>query len=117
MNMVSRYECKYCLKLFEKEEECKKCEESHIMPKKMVSMAFNDFVKDGNPLFDRDHNTYPRLIVVQMADGKEVRYTIDPADRHKNDSMLFGSSFDNIFDRVFGKDKSKDGKKEPSWHL
>lgn len=55
-----KYECEYCHVLYDNEESCKKCEDSH------------KHIKSYKEIFE-DKQTYPKLFVT-TEDGEHVLY-------------------------------------------
>ena len=80
MKQIMKFKCEKCGAMFESQEDCQKCETSHVMPKKMVSLSFNwadtmNVSKDLRESVANDlDSTYPQMIKIQMEDGKVIEY-------------------------------------------
>lgn len=96
MKKTEKYECEFCHEVYDTEEECQKCESSHHMPKKMVSVCFSA----KNPMNEFYEAPYPMSIVVRMDDDKEIKYFIDPVERKTKTGDSF-SQFGDVFDNLF----------------
>lgn len=68
MKEKTLYVCDFCKTQYANKEECKKCETSHIKPKKIVSEIYKPFkvVSSG----------YPIHIHVEFENGEVRRYII-----------------------------------------
>ena len=109
MEMLTQYRCQRCMRMYDTEEECKKCEESHIMPVKMISCCWLDAIeKPDDKVFVNANTkldtTYPMEIHIQMADGQTVTYK--PANIKTKMDKLFQDDlkkFGDIMNRTFSK--------------
>ena len=109
MEKVTMFRCARCMHTYSTEEECKKCEESHVKPAKMQTCYFADIKrtdKDGKCWVDessRRPSKYPMGINILMEDGKVIEYKIVP----QPDPLFedFAKTFDTLFDRSKTKKK------------
>ena len=74
MKTVVVYECSKCGRKFTTEEECAKCEASHVTKGTLVDEIY--------PSEDKHYsNDFPEAILWQSPDGKRVKYVF-PSPKH-----------------------------------
>lgn len=78
MKEVKRYKCDYCGKEWTSLEKCVDCEDSHLVPKKILCFEYDYTLSvDGmsiNP-FDKSINTRaPKSITVELSNGRKQTY-------------------------------------------
>lgn len=103
MKTIIQYECEKCKIAYETQEECQKCEDSHINPKEIISSCFIPYVyMEGTKLARRIDKyvdcTYPTSIFIRMEDGKEFEYKIKETKyKKRSPSQTLNEVLDDIF--------------------
>jgi len=64
MTKVEGYKCDHCKTLYSTSDEAEKCERNHIM------------ITNTRAVYDKE-DTYPRNLIVSLADGERAYYSYD----------------------------------------
>lgn len=79
MQKIVTYKCELCGAEYQREENAVKCEERHVIPKKIISGWYRAF-NDANGNIMECYGTYPSAIRVQMEDGNVLTYQIGESE-------------------------------------
>ena len=111
MKQLTTYKCDKCGATYDNQEDCVKCESSHVMPKKMVSLSYNYGFEIKDEVFRTSlqnnlDSTYPQMIKILMEDGETIEYK--PVHIKKKSDKMFEDSmkkFDNVFKNLLNKQR------------
>lgn len=65
MTAVTSFKCDTCGHIYKTEEECSKCESSHVKVSKILDVCYGGFAK------------YPTGIIVELENGEKASFDFD----------------------------------------
>lgn len=60
MKKLNQYQCDICNTVYNNENDCKRCENSHKIPVKIIGYKFNAI---------RNNGEYPKTVTMEFSDG------------------------------------------------
>ena len=77
MKTLQLYVCEICGTRYESEDECRRCEESHKAPIRIVKEQYRSLKYDG------DKYPYPISILFEMSDGENLWYRLHGKEQNR----------------------------------